>query len=462
MTVRLDHRHSNKGLWQLVASGSAWAVSGKIASLALALGVHALLARALSPSDFGNYLLAMSIAGFGVTVGSLGLKQTVVNVIARADTHHSRTQLVSNLLRISSIAVPGALLTCFLFAGLSQVSALELITSSNLRKSIIIVGVFASFTLLQMLFAEVFRALKDMRLAVLFATPFSGGGVLSAGLLLIGIGVVLTFTTVSLATVLWYAAISSALTVIAASIFLFRRLKSMPIRSAPPGNTVGYSDIFRMAIPVLITNITLFALSQSSLWIVAGFLSEADAASYAAANRLVLLVATPLLIANAVLPPYITQLYSKGSTHLLESLLRLVATMTGYPALIALFGLVALGKTFLAVVFGDFYVTGYSVLVLLSLGQAVNVWAGSSGITLIFTGNYTAMMLITIGAGAISVLASIYFVTDFGVAGVAAASAFGLLLQNLLMLCVTRLRLGIWTHMALFPLRHAKLLRAAQ
>jgi O-antigen/teichoic acid export membrane protein len=60
-------------LKQRLLSGSAWALTGKAASVLAALMVNALLARLLSPQDFGAYFLALSTVYLGTTVGALGL-----------------------------------------------------------------------------------------------------------------------------------------------------------------------------------------------------------------------------------------------------------------------------------------------------------------------------------------------------------------------------------------------------
>src|SRR5215218_6850285 len=74
----------SRTLKQRLLSGSAWALTGKAASVLAALLVNALLARLLSPQDFGAYFLAFSMVYLGATVGALGLNQLVVRFVAES------------------------------------------------------------------------------------------------------------------------------------------------------------------------------------------------------------------------------------------------------------------------------------------------------------------------------------------------------------------------------------------
>ena len=74
----------SRTLKQRLLSGSAWTLTGKAASVLAALIVNALLARLLSPQDFGAYFLAFSMVYLGATVGALGLNQLVVRFVAES------------------------------------------------------------------------------------------------------------------------------------------------------------------------------------------------------------------------------------------------------------------------------------------------------------------------------------------------------------------------------------------
>src|SRR5581483_4666855 len=131
----------------------------------------------------------------------------------------------------------------------------------------------------------------------------------------------------------------------------------------------------------LITNVASYFLSTGiDLLVLGAFRPQPEVALYGAATRLVVLVATPLWILRGVLPPLIAELHAQGRRVELERTLRAGATLAGLPSLLILLVFVFFGRPVMGVLYGSFYRKGALVLVLLSLGRLVSVWAGSSGL----------------------------------------------------------------------------------
>jgi len=66
--------------FHLLSSG-LWAAAGRGTTGLAELAIYVLLARLLTPADYGAYFLAMSVVLFGALLGSLGLNQAVVRVV---------------------------------------------------------------------------------------------------------------------------------------------------------------------------------------------------------------------------------------------------------------------------------------------------------------------------------------------------------------------------------------------
>src|SRR5687767_1482072 len=73
---------AGSSLKKRLLSGSTWAFGGKIGATAIGVVTNGLLARMLSPQEFGAYLLAFSIVSVGAVIGSLGLPKTVLRFVA--------------------------------------------------------------------------------------------------------------------------------------------------------------------------------------------------------------------------------------------------------------------------------------------------------------------------------------------------------------------------------------------
>src|SRR5439155_14468916 len=189
---------------------------------------------------------------------------------------------------------------------------------------------------------------------------------------------------------------------------------------------VAPGELFTLAWPLLVTNITLFLVGAGiDLWVLSAFRPQSDVALYGAAIRLVAFVSTPFIILQGVAPPLVAELYAQGKRADLERAVRAIATLGGLPAAPALLLFVVLGRTILSAVFGPFYGQAGTILAILSAGRLIAVWTGSSGVALIMTGHQKAMMNINLIAGAISLAGGIALAPHFGGVGVATATSVG-------------------------------------
>jgi len=177
-----------------------------------------------------------------------------------------------------------------------------------------------------------------------------------------------------------------------------------------------------------------------------------EVAVYGAAMRLMSLVSMPLLIVNGVVPPIIAQMYAQRKTAELERILRTTATFAGVPSLIVLVIFVFWGGDVLSMIYGPSFLQASGILLFLSVGQMVNVWAGSCGLTLMMTGHQIEILVITLLTGFVTTIMALITVQPWGGLGVAGSAMAGMILQNSAMLGMTYRRVGIRTDMS-FVLR---------
>jgi O-antigen/teichoic acid export membrane protein len=420
--------------------GGIWAFGGRIAAAILGLAVHFLVTRLLTPNEAGDFFLTISIVGFSTILAGMGFQQASVRLIAEAmgnGRSGKARAVVNTMFRWGGLgAVVIAILIIF---GGRQMTQL-LFQSETVGNVMYLAGFLVFVRTLQVLLAETFRGFHDIRLAVVF------GGVIASTLSVIMLGILWFSQGKSeLRFVLLLLVVAGSAGVIIASFTLRTRLLALEQPEA-----IGSKELLNIAWPLLITNITIYCLTQAGLWIVGAFRPSSDVALYGASARLVQLVAMPLLIVNAVVPPFIAELYSQGRKKELEKALRTTATLAGLPAFIVLIAFFFVGRSILELSFGEFYGNGTTILCLLSIGHVVNVWAGSCGLTLMLTGHQRTMMMITLLCCCISIIMGLILVSPYGAEGVAFASATGLVMQNILMWTWAKKRTGVWTHMGGF------------
>lgn len=425
---------------QKLLRGGAWAFAGKVAAALTGLAVNALLARLLTPEEMGAYFLTFSLVSVAAIAAQLGLTQTIVRLVAESmGTDQPGRARQSIILVIRLTAVGAFVVAAILAFGGGQWVAERVFHSALMAQAMGLVAVWVVALTFQNVLAEVFRGFHDIRLASLFS------GLSTAILaMLMFAGLWLAQGHADLDQVVLLMVIAGLSSVALSTLLLGKKLTALPKSEA----LIPLQEVFSIAWPLWLTNLTLFVLSQADLWILGMFRAQDEVAIYGAAARLLTLVAMSLMVVNAVVQPMIVEMHSQNNKEKLERVLRTTATIAGIPAFIVLVLFVAWGNNILALVFGDFYKSGGGILFILSLGQLANVWAGSCGLTLMLTGHQMTMLAITIVSGFITVAGALLLVGPYGAIGVASSAAFGMILQNVLMLVGVKRKVGIWTHLS--------------
>jgi O-antigen/teichoic acid export membrane protein len=431
-------------------SGGTWGLGGRMATVLGGFVTNALLARLLSPQELGTYFLALSVVTLGAVIGSLGLNQAGVRFLAASVGLEQFGRARSTMRVVFSGGLLGAIGIGLAYVLLGDLMGSLFAAPALAAVSGLMAG-WAAVATVQGLLAELFRGLHDIRMATLFGALTSGNGVMSAGLLIACLALLLASRgEASLVTVMGLATGSGFASALTAGWFLRRKMASISMDGED--DRVTPKEILRVAWPLLLTNVTLFALAQADVWIVGAFRSQEDVAVYGAAARLVTLVAIPLLVFNAFVPPMVAEMHAQGRREELERVLRSTATLSGIPSFFA-FALFALaGGPLLGLLFGDYYGAGASVLAVLSVGQFARVWCGSCGTALMMTGHQRIVMFVTAFSGLVAIAVALGTVGRYGMLGVATATSLGNTLQSILSWLMVKRATGMWTHFSLTKL----------
>jgi len=154
------------------------------------------------------------------------------------------------------------------------------------------------------------------------------------------------------------------------------------------------------------------------------------------------LVSFVLLASNAAVAPLVAQYFADRDMVRLQKLVTFSARAIALFSLPVAAVLVVFGKYFLAW-FGDQFVIGYLVLVILVIGQFINSMFGSVGVLLTMTGHER---FAAIGAGiaaSVNIVLNFLLIPVWGMEGAATASMVTLLLWNGLFAYWVRRQVGI-------------------
>ncbi|PKF50694.1 oligosaccharide flippase family protein [Enterovibrio nigricans] len=183
------------------------------------------------------------------------------------------------------------------------------------------------------------------------------------------------------------------------------------------------------------------ALPWASIVVVGVFSTSDDVALFSAAQRTSLLISFMLMVVNFVAAPRFSALYHSGQ---IEQLKTLAQFSTRLMAMISLpvLGVILIWPDVIMSLFGEQFAQASSLLIVLAIGQGVNVTTGSVGFLLTMYGHEQDMRNITVFSG-IFTLTLLYLLTvHMGTMGAAIAVTVGVSTQNLLALYAVKRRLG--------------------
>lgn len=422
-----------------------WSLTGRLSALVLGLAISVMLARLLAPADLGLYFLAVSVAGFLATGAQLGLGQVVVRLVGAARGNGRPDDAADAVRTAARLGVPTALAIGVLSALVLGPLVFAAVFALPLELPVaILLGAVVSATAVESLVSQTWRAYEDIPRAVVFGGLASRLGVAA------GLGAILvTARTVGVATAL--AVLLGA--TVAPLLVAVPRL-SVSIGGWRGGsNRQGPATLAGMAAPFLGISLLTAVNTHIDLWVVGTSLAPDAVAVYANAAKVALLLGTPLVIANGVLPPMIARLHGTGRTAELERVLRAASTVAAVPTLLGLGIVATLGRPLLSVLFGPVFGAGATVLLLLGASQLAFVATGPCGFVLMMSGHERPVLAIGLGTTVAFALGAPIAALTWGIEGVAAVRMLTIIFSNVVMLVVGKRRAGVWAGAYLVPTR---------
>jgi O-antigen/teichoic acid export membrane protein/nucleoside-diphosphate-sugar epimerase len=427
-------------------SGGLWATGGKITVSTLNLFVNSLLARILSVDEMGGYFIALSFVMVAAVFAQFGLNYAIVKVVAEELAKGRKQMAVKSILfafKFTGGVV--AFLSFFLALKGGYWVAHYILDSTIIAEASGVLAIWVAVMAIQHLLGETFRGFADIRFASIFS------GILPSTLVFFfTLGIWIAKGDSDLNQVISLFVIAGGISICIGGSYLWRLCQNNNRDDDKIDFKPGY--ILSVAWPMWLTNLMLFVIAQADLWILGIFKGGEGVAFYGAASRLAILIQTPQLIVNAVIPPHVAELHSKQQKTEFEQILRSTATISGFIGFFLFIVLGVFGDPILGYVFGESYRNASLVLLMISFGQFVTVGAGSCAVALMMTEHQKLMMFITMASGMVSIFMAVILVQRFGTEGVAFATASGLILQSLAMVIAVKIKINVWAPMYI-PLR---------
>jgi O-antigen/teichoic acid export membrane protein len=187
------------------------------------------------------------------------------------------------------------------------------------------------------------------------------------------------------------------------------------------------------------------------IWLAGLLLIPEDTSLFSAAQRLALLLSIPIASMQVVFAPVSARLLNSGDTARLEKILRTGATLAAGFALILWLPTLLAPDDVLTLVYGSAFAGGAAALLVLSLGNAANVFAGLSGVVLTMSRREGVAATVQTATVILRVIFGALAAYQWGLMGIAASSATLSILMYFVMWWQARSLLGVQTHATLRP-----------
>jgi O-antigen/teichoic acid export membrane protein len=178
----------------------------------------------------------------------------------------------------------------------------------------------------------------------------------------------------------------------------------------------------RSASSLFLVQILNLIISWSSPFLLAIWANVDDVAIFSVAYRTAMSTSIILLAVNSITAPKFATLYRQGN---LVELHRIViwSTRLMLALCVPVVGFLFFFSDWIMSLFGDGFVSGGEVLIVLVIGQFVNVLTGSVVLLLTMTGNEKALIISTALSSLVMLLLSALLIPLYGALGAAVAQA---------------------------------------
>ena len=427
------NRLQGQGVGAVLARAASGSFAIMVLAVPLAFIVNILLARYLGVTQYGIYIYAITWINLLELICKLGFGTSLLRFIP-AYNAKGEWGLLRGILKRSTQYVLVASFTIGIFA---SIAVWFLYYRIGYEQA---VTFWISFLVLLIAVLADLRsaALRSFKRVVKAALPVS---------------ILQRLTIVSLASICYmymqeslnaplvmsFTLIGSFIAFAIGSVWLF---KALPLQLKEVVSEFHGKEWIKVSLPLFFMSGMSLIINQTGIVLVGIILNSDQAGIYAVAARVANLVILGLMATNTIVAPMVSELYTTGQHRQLQRLITLAARGVSVFTITVSICIACLGKLILGM-FGEEFVAGYEILVVLLCGQIINALAGSVGLLMTMTGHQDDAAKILGVSALLSIILNTILIPTAGIMGAAIATAITTIFWNLNMLIYVWRRLNI-------------------
>jgi O-antigen/teichoic acid export membrane protein len=186
----------------------------------------------------------------------------------------------------------------------------------------------------------------------------------------------------------------------------------------------------RESIPMMLASTTVLLLGWMDTFILGIYAADDQIGIYGVALKIATLSGFIFHAINSILAPKVALLYANRDEKAFSKLIRFATQFITYTTVMLIAGILLFHKWIL-LLFGDEFITGGTVLMILCIGQLVMVLSGSVGVIMQMTGNQLAYQYIVFIALLLNIALNFTLVPRYGITGAAVATVLSMFVWNI-------------------------------
>lgn len=235
------------------------------------------------------------------------------------------------------------------------------------------------------------------------------------------------------------AVVSAYLTYLTQTVLLQRRLGA-----TVPAGPRAYETRFWLltALPILFVEGIDLLLYNTDVLLISHYMTPSDAGIYFASLKTIGLVSFVHYAVGSSIANRISALKARGDTAGLETFVRDAAAWTFWPSLIAIAGLLILGKPLLWL-FGSEFMSGYGVMAILAVGILLRSAVGPAEFVMNMMGEQKTCATVLFFSVILNVVLNVALIPHYGLMGAAIATSTSRVMASGLFYLSAKRRLGL-------------------
>ena len=372
----------------------------------------------MGTKGLGQYQLGLVAAQLIVTFAVLGLDKGFVRYLPMLEARKSdeSSQLIMQGVVFSFLV--SIALTCLLFL-FSPILAARFYGSPEMAHVLRQFALYLPIITLIRISNGITNGLKRADVSTIIHNILSP-------ILFLGLVVSIIYFDQGLSGAIFARQLSHFIVMIVSVVFIIRYFEFKSIKIF---DLVQFKQLFAFSAPLLMIGIIYLLLGQMDVLMLGYFVKEQDVGTYSVAVRISGLIIIGLEIGLPIVGPYFSHFSESRDIKLISDIFKNSTKFISYLGL-SIFLIIFVLRIELLSIFGTSFISGSSVLLILSCGHLSNAFTGPTGQLLVMTGKQKWEMTNSICVVIINFFLNIILIPKFGLTGAALATAISIIVIN--------------------------------